>query len=74
MSTALPADGARKKVPMPESGLISVIIPCYNQAHFLREAIESALAQTYSHREIFVVDDGSTDNTAEVTAGYRDVR
>jgi cellulose synthase/poly-beta-1,6-N-acetylglucosamine synthase-like glycosyltransferase len=33
-----------------------LIIPCYNQAHFLYEAIQSALAQTYSHREILVVD------------------
>jgi glycosyltransferase involved in cell wall biosynthesis len=58
----------------PEAGLVSVIIPCYNQAHFLHEAIQSALAQTYSHREIFIVDDGSTDNTAEVTAGFGGVR
>src|SRR5437867_5651771 len=62
------------KLLTPEVGLVSIIIPCYNQAQFLREAIQSALAQTYPHREIFIVDDGSTDNTAEVTAGYRDVR
>src|SRR6266480_255100 len=58
----------------PKAGLVSVIIPCYNQAHFLHEAIQSALAQTYSHREIFIVDDGSTDNTAEVTSGFSGVR
>jgi len=62
------------KLLTPEAGLVSIIIPCYNQAHFLHEAIQSVLAQTYPHREIFIVDDGSTDNTAEVTAGYRDVR
>ena len=62
------------KLLTSEAGLVSVIIPCYNQAHFLHEAIQSVLAQTYPHREIFIVDDGSTDNTAEVTAGYRDVR
>ena len=62
------------KLLIPEAGLVSIIIPCYNQAHFLREAIQSALAQTYSHREIFIVDDGSTDNTAEVTAGFAGVR
>src|SRR5437762_13011479 len=58
----------------PKAGLVSVIIPCYNQAHFVHDAIQSALAQTYSHREIFIVDDGSTDNTAEITAGFGDVR
>ncbi|PYI51683.1 MAG: hypothetical protein DMC62_07885 [Verrucomicrobia bacterium] len=73
-SAAVSADGSHKNVPMPESGLASVIIPCYNQAHFLHEAIESASAQTYSHREILVVDDGSTDNTAKVTASYPGVR
>src|SRR5713101_1476950 len=73
-SADVSADGSHKNVRMPESGLVSVIIPCYNQAHFLHEAIQSALAQTYSHREIFVVDDGSTDNTAEVTAGFAGIR
>src|SRR5207247_7128348 len=62
------------KLLTPEAGLVSIIITCYNQAQILREAIQSALAQTYSHREIFIVDDGSTDNTAEVTAGFAGVR
>src|SRR5436305_15310901 len=62
------------KLLTPEAGLVSIIIPCYNQAQFLREAIQSALAQTYSHREIFIVDDGSTDNTAEVPAVFAGVR
>jgi glycosyltransferase involved in cell wall biosynthesis len=54
--------------------LASVVITCYNQAHFLAESIESALAQTYSPYEVVVVDDGSTDNTSEVARRYPDVR
>lgn len=54
--------------------LITVIIPCYNQAHYLGEAIESVLAQSYPHIEILVIDDGSPDNTAEVAAKYDQVR
>lgn len=54
--------------------LVSVVIPCYNQAHFLGEAIESVLAQTYQHHEIVVVDDGSPDNTREVAARFKSVR
>lgn len=50
--------------------LVSIIIPCYNYAHYLGEAIESALAQTYSPIEVIVVDDGSTDETRSVAARY----
>jgi glycosyltransferase involved in cell wall biosynthesis len=45
---------------------VSVIIPTYQRAHWVSEAIESVLAQTYKDYEIIVVNDGSTDNTAEV--------
>ncbi|MDY6945264.1 MAG: glycosyltransferase family A protein [Pseudomonadota bacterium] len=46
--------------------LVSVIIPTYNRAALLREAVESALQQTYSPIEVVVVDDGSTDDTGAV--------
>ena len=54
--------------------MVSVVIPCYNQARFLSEAIESVLAQTSCRAEIVVVDDGSTDETVAVASGYREVR
>jgi glycosyltransferase involved in cell wall biosynthesis len=59
-----------KNTPAAETGLVSVIIPCYNQAGFLPEAIESALEQAYTNREVLVVDDGSADRTAQVAAAY----
>lgn len=43
--------------------LVSIIVPCYNQAHFLDEALQSALNQSYSHWECIIVNDGSPDNT-----------
>jgi glycosyltransferase involved in cell wall biosynthesis len=49
---------------------VSVIIPCYNQGQFLAEAIDSALAQTYAYVEVIVVNDGSTDCTADVCKHY----
>ena len=50
----------------------SIIINNYNYGRFLGEAIESALAQTYPHREIIVVDDGSTDGSRDVIRSYGD--
>uniref|UniRef100_UPI0040476655 glycosyltransferase family 2 protein n=1 Tax=Mariniflexile sp. TaxID=1979402 RepID=UPI0040476655 len=45
---------------------VSIVVPCYNQAQYLDEALESVLSQTYENWECIIVDDGSTDNTQEL--------
>ena len=47
-------------------GLISVIVPCYNQGNYLKETIQSALGSTYRPLEIIIINDGSTDNSLEI--------
>jgi glycosyltransferase involved in cell wall biosynthesis len=62
---------AAKVDPRPSSGtLVSIIIPCYNYAEYLGEAVESALAQTHRPIEVLVIDDGSTDGTGRISASY----
>ena len=48
------------------SYLISVIVPCYNQAHFLDETLNSILNQSYTNWECIIVNDGSPDNTENI--------
>jgi len=62
-------EARRKNVPM-KGPLASVVIPAYNSEHYIDEAIESVLTQTYSPLELIVVDDGSTDRTAELADSY----
>jgi hypothetical protein len=69
---------ARESLPNPvccgateaERPLVSVIVTFFNQAPFVRETIESVLSQNYSPYEIIVIDDGSTDDTAQLCASF----
>jgi glycosyltransferase involved in cell wall biosynthesis len=54
--------------------LVSVILPTYNGSHYIRESINSCLAQTHENIEVIIVDDGSTDETPQVIASYNDKR
>lgn len=55
------------------SASVSVVIPCYNHAHFLAEAVSSVETQSVRPSEVIVIDDGSTDNTGAVAQGLADV-
>lgn len=56
---------------------ISIIVPCYNQANYLTETVESALRSTYPKLEVIIINDGSTDNSKEIaedlTEKYKNV-
>lgn len=54
--------------------LISIIVPTYNRAHLIGEAIQSVRAQTFANWELIIVDDGSTDNTETVVNTFEDQR
>jgi glycosyltransferase involved in cell wall biosynthesis len=59
---------------MKKNTLVSVVIPAYNHERFIGPAIDSVLNQTWENLELIVVDDGSTDRTAEVIQAYTDPR
>jgi glycosyltransferase involved in cell wall biosynthesis len=55
-------------------GLVSIVLPTYNGARYLRAAMESCLAQTYANLELIIVDDASTDETPAIVRGFDDPR
>lgn len=57
--------------PIPSLPLVSILIPNYNYATYLSDAIESCLQQTYTNLEVIVCDDGSTDSSREILEHYR---
>jgi len=67
MSTSTPDFGQNGSFPQ-----VSVIVPTYNRAYLLKEALDSVLAQCYRNFELIVVDDGSTDHTSRLLASYGD--
>ena len=56
---------------MEPAPLVSIVIPIYNQSHFVCGAIDSLLAQSYKNIEIIVVDDGSTDDLYDKLDNYK---
>ena len=64
----------RFNVSKTEKGLVSVVIPTYNHAHFLGEAFQSIVDQTYTNWEALVVDNNSKDNTDDVVSSFDDIR
>ena len=54
--------------------LVSIIMPAYNCGRFIKESIDSVLAQTYTNWELLIVDDCSTDNTKAIVSTYDDKR
>lgn len=58
---------------MHEPHLISVIMPAYNAEDFINESIKSIVSQTYKHLELIVIDDGSTDRTAQIVTDWQTI-
>ena len=55
---------------MNNKGLVSLLTPCYNAGHLIGRLLDSVLSQTYPRVEMVVIDDGSTDCSAEIINSY----
>ena len=67
-SPSSPEEHGLPEPPRPPA--LSVIVPVYNTAPFLRQCLDSLLEQSFKDLEIVVVDDGSTDDSPQILAGY----
>ncbi|MBD1849828.1 glycosyltransferase [Leptolyngbya sp. ST-U4] len=57
---------------MSQNPTVSILIPCYNADRWIAQAIQSALGQTYPHKEVIVVDDGSSDRSLDIIRSFSD--
>ncbi len=65
-----PAAEEARGEPLAEEPLLSVVVPVYQVEDYLAECLDSLLTQTYEHLEVILVDDGSTDRSADIARGY----
>jgi glycosyltransferase involved in cell wall biosynthesis len=64
----------KEKLPLSDLPTISVVMPVYNAQQDLRQAIESILSQSFSDFELLIIDDGSTDQSAQIVRSFDDPR
>lgn len=64
----------KNHVCVKDNTVVSIVIPCFNHAHYLHRALQSIYKQSYRNFEIIVVDDGSIDETPEICAQYKEVK
>ena len=60
--------------PQTNTPTVTFLVPCYKLAHYLKECVDSILAQTYQDFEILILDDCSPDNTSDVAKSFEDPR
>src|SRR5262249_46829811 len=70
MSAAASPSG--QSADSPAGPLVSIVVPVFNGADYLRVSLDSILSQSYPNIEVLVMDDASTDTTPEILAGYGD--